>query len=124
MSSRNHIDDFMRSIGKIKKGEKQQMLPGGSTSLTALFHGCGSHLKLLECVVGRVSTTPISSLYRRTTAQQVANHKLFPDTIRTQTNDQTAPVLPVCNFVSITIGLNRTGHAYYSKMRIGPVCQL
>ncbi|GFS76288.1 transposable element Tcb2 transposase [Trichonephila clavipes] len=27
------------------------MLPGGSTSLTALFHGCGSHLKLLECVV-------------------------------------------------------------------------
>ncbi|GFX99363.1 hypothetical protein TNCV_1550271 [Trichonephila clavipes] len=33
------------------------MLPGSSTSLTALFHGCGSHLKLLECVVdgmGRV----------------------------------------------------------------------
>ncbi|GFX87447.1 hypothetical protein TNCV_5042121 [Trichonephila clavipes] len=58
------------------------MLPGSSTSLTALFHGCGSHLKLLECVVsgtgGRVrSTTPaetdISSYIsakrnRRTTA--------------------------------------------------------
>ncbi|GFV40702.1 transposable element Tcb2 transposase [Trichonephila clavipes] len=27
------------------------MLPGSSTSFTALFHGCGSHLKLLECVV-------------------------------------------------------------------------
>ncbi|GFX16832.1 hypothetical protein TNCV_2518101 [Trichonephila clavipes] len=27
------------------------MLPVCSTSLTALFHGCGSHLKLLECVV-------------------------------------------------------------------------
>ncbi|GFW26579.1 transposable element Tcb2 transposase [Trichonephila clavipes] len=27
------------------------MLPGSSTSLTALFHGYGSHLKLLECVV-------------------------------------------------------------------------
>ncbi|GFU74546.1 hypothetical protein TNCV_550851 [Trichonephila clavipes] len=27
------------------------MLPGSSTSLTELFHGCGSHLKLLECVV-------------------------------------------------------------------------
>ncbi|GFU20815.1 transposable element Tcb2 transposase [Trichonephila clavipes] len=27
------------------------MLPGSSTWLTALFHGCGSHLKLLECVV-------------------------------------------------------------------------
>ncbi|GFV66091.1 hypothetical protein TNCV_1649031 [Trichonephila clavipes] len=27
------------------------MLPGSSKSLTALFLGCGSHLKLLECVV-------------------------------------------------------------------------
>ncbi|GFV30123.1 transposable element Tcb2 transposase [Trichonephila clavipes] len=27
------------------------MLPGSSTSLTALFHGCRSYLKLLECVV-------------------------------------------------------------------------
>ncbi|GFV43212.1 transposable element Tcb1 transposase [Trichonephila clavipes] len=27
------------------------MSPGSSTSLTALFHGCGNHLKLLECVV-------------------------------------------------------------------------
>ncbi|GFU35427.1 transposable element Tcb2 transposase [Trichonephila clavipes] len=27
------------------------MLPGSSTSLTALFHGSGSHLKLLACVV-------------------------------------------------------------------------
>ncbi|GFS98435.1 transposable element Tcb1 transposase [Trichonephila clavipes] len=32
-------------------------------------------------------------------------------------------VLPVCNgVVSITIGLNRTGHAYYSQMRVGSVC--
>ncbi|GFS68643.1 hypothetical protein TNCV_1958741 [Trichonephila clavipes] len=63
------------------------MLPGSSTSLTALFHGCGSHLKLLECVVGggRVrSTTPAEDRYivlsakrnRRTTAQQVANQFL------------------------------------------------
>ncbi|GFW52275.1 hypothetical protein TNCV_2427221 [Trichonephila clavipes] len=66
------------------------MLPGSSTSLTALFHGCGSHLKLLECVVrrhggGRVrSTTPAEDRYivlsakrnRRTTAQQVANRFL------------------------------------------------
>ncbi|GFW65108.1 hypothetical protein TNCV_393741 [Trichonephila clavipes] len=65
------------------------MLPGSSTSLTALFHGCGSHLKLLECVVdgtaGRVrSTTPAEDGYivpsakrnRRTTAQQVANQFL------------------------------------------------
>ncbi|GFY34733.1 hypothetical protein TNCV_4702141 [Trichonephila clavipes] len=66
------------------------MLAGCSTSLTALFHGCGSHLKLLECVVdgpggGRVrSTTPAEDRYivlsakrnRRTTAQQVANQFL------------------------------------------------
>ncbi|GFW50567.1 HTH_Tnp_Tc3_2 domain-containing protein [Trichonephila clavipes] len=65
------------------------MLPGCSTSLTALFHGCGSHLKLLECVVdgtgGRVrSTMPAEDRYivlsakrnRRTTAQQVANQFL------------------------------------------------
>ncbi|GFT93421.1 transposable element Tcb2 transposase [Trichonephila clavipes] len=54
MSSRHHIDDFMRGriIGKIEEGRKiTQMLPGSSTSLTALFHGCGSHLKLLEYVV-------------------------------------------------------------------------
>ncbi|GFT14054.1 HTH_Tnp_Tc3_2 domain-containing protein [Trichonephila clavipes] len=66
------------------------MLPGCSTLLTALFHGCGSHLKLLECVKtargGRVrSTTPAEDRYivvssakrnRRTTAQQVANQFL------------------------------------------------
>ncbi|GFV48565.1 transposable element Tcb1 transposase [Trichonephila clavipes] len=53
MSSRHHIDDFMRGriIGKIEEGRKKQMLPGSLTSLTALFHGCESHLKLLECVV-------------------------------------------------------------------------
>ncbi|GFV67210.1 transposable element Tc1 transposase [Trichonephila clavipes] len=65
------------------------MLPGSSTSLTALFHGCGSHLKLLECVVdgtgGRVrSTTPAedrcivlsAKRNKRTTAHQVANQFL------------------------------------------------
>ncbi|GFY30136.1 hypothetical protein TNCV_4074491 [Trichonephila clavipes] len=63
------------------------MLPGSSTSLTALFHGCRSHLKQLECVVdgtGVRSTTPAEDRYivlspkrnRRTTAQQVANQFL------------------------------------------------
>ncbi|GFT91292.1 hypothetical protein TNCV_2168801 [Trichonephila clavipes] len=67
------------------------MLPGCSTSLTALFHGCGSHLKttgmcsrrhgevVLE--VRRLQKTDISSYIsakrnRRTTAQQVANQFL------------------------------------------------
>ncbi|GFW63354.1 hypothetical protein TNCV_400201 [Trichonephila clavipes] len=63
------------------------MLPGSSTSLTALLHGCGSHLKLLECVVDgtgevvlevrRLQKTDISSYQQKgTTAQQVANQFL------------------------------------------------
>ncbi|GFX41868.1 transposable element Tcb2 transposase [Trichonephila clavipes] len=75
------------------------MLPGSSTSLTALFHGCGSHLKLLECVVDgtgevvlevrrlkktdpiskQIQTDPIVLSAKRnrcTTAQQVANQFL------------------------------------------------
>ncbi|GFY06573.1 transposable element Tcb2 transposase [Trichonephila clavipes] len=53
------------------------MLPGSSTSLTALFHGCGSHLKLLECVVDgtdeavlevrRLQKTDISSFQQKGT---------------------------------------------------------
>ncbi|GFX39909.1 hypothetical protein TNCV_2646721 [Trichonephila clavipes] len=47
MSSRHHIDDFMRGriIGKIEEGRKITDVARSSTSLTALFHGCGSHLK-------------------------------------------------------------------------------
>ncbi|GFU52628.1 transposable element Tcb2 transposase [Trichonephila clavipes] len=65
------------------------MLPGSSTSLTALFHGCGSHLKLLECVIDgtgevvlevrRLQKTYIvlsAKRNRRTTAQQVINQFL------------------------------------------------
>ncbi|GFV51439.1 hypothetical protein TNCV_843791 [Trichonephila clavipes] len=132
------------------------MLPGSSTSLTALFHGCESHLKLLECVVdgtGEVvlevrclQKTDISSyiskkeqahhssaggksvsccLRKADLPKTVARRLRGGRTIRTQTCcvcpiDQTAPY---CNcVVSITIGLNRTGHAYYSQMRVGSVC--
>ncbi|GFW96809.1 transposable element Tcb1 transposase [Trichonephila clavipes] len=66
------------------------MLPGSSTSLTALFHGCGNHLKLLECVVDGTRevvlevVSPAEDRYivlsakrnKRTTAQQVANEFL------------------------------------------------
>ncbi|GFV97633.1 transposable element Tcb2 transposase [Trichonephila clavipes] len=92
MSSRHNIDNFMRDrfIRKIEEGRKITDVARSSTSLTALFHGCGSHLKLLECGVdgtgGRVrSTTSAEDRYivlsakkrnRRTTAQQVANHFL------------------------------------------------
>ncbi|GFT45797.1 transposable element Tcb2 transposase [Trichonephila clavipes] len=53
------------------------MLPGSSTSLTALFHGCESHLKLLEYVVDgmeevvlevrRLQKTDISSYQQKGT---------------------------------------------------------
>ncbi|GFY14384.1 transposable element Tcb1 transposase [Trichonephila clavipes] len=80
MFSRHHIDDFMRSriIGKIEQGRKITDVAGSSTSLTALFHGCGSHLKLLECVVDDTGEAHGKNLKRnrRTTAQQVANQFL------------------------------------------------
>ncbi|GFY17986.1 transposable element Tcb2 transposase [Trichonephila clavipes] len=55
------------------------MLPGCSTSLTALFHGCGSHLKLLECVVddtgaGRVRRKQIT---RKTVARRLRGGGLY-----------------------------------------------
>ncbi|GFY18624.1 hypothetical protein TNCV_2398491 [Trichonephila clavipes] len=87
---------------------------------------------------------PISKRNRRTTAQQVANQflaasgkqisrktvarRLRGRTIRTPdllcvSHRPDSTVLPVCNgVVSITIGLNRTRHAYYSQMRVGSVC--
>ncbi|GFU48457.1 transposable element Tcb2 transposase [Trichonephila clavipes] len=92
MSSRHHIDDFMRGriIGKIEEGRKITDVARSSTSLTALFHGCGSHLKLLECVVDgtgevvlevrRQQKTDISSYQQKEQAhhktQQVANQFL------------------------------------------------
>ncbi|GFU59829.1 transposable element Tcb1 transposase [Trichonephila clavipes] len=79
MSSRHHIDDFMRGriIGKIEEGRKITDVVRSSTSLTALFHGCGSHVKLLECVVDgtgevvlevrRLQKTDISSYQQKGT---------------------------------------------------------
>ncbi|GFV08605.1 hypothetical protein TNCV_1584181 [Trichonephila clavipes] len=92
--------------------------------------------------VRRLQKTDISSYQQKEqahhTAQRVANQFLAASgkqisrktvarrlrggrTIRTQTCcvcpiDQNSTVLPVCNgVVSITIGLNRTGHKYYSS---------
>ncbi|GFS79999.1 transposable element Tcb2 transposase [Trichonephila clavipes] len=79
MYSRHHIDDFMRGriFGKIEEGAKNnRCCQGSSTSLTALFHGCGSHLKLLECSrrhgevvlkVRRLQKTYISSYQQKGT---------------------------------------------------------
>ncbi|GFY14253.1 retrovirus-related Pol polyprotein from transposon 297 [Trichonephila clavipes] len=53
MSSRHHIDDFMRGriIGKIEEGRKITDVAREFDITHSVFHGCGSHLKLLECVV-------------------------------------------------------------------------
>ncbi|GFY21951.1 transposable element Tcb1 transposase [Trichonephila clavipes] len=98
------------------------------------------------------STTPAEDRYivlsakrnRRTTAQQVANQFLAASgkqisrkTVARRLREgglyarrpvvcvplTDSTVLPVCNgVVSMTIGLNRTGQAYYSQMRVGSVC--
>ncbi|GFV30437.1 hypothetical protein TNCV_99121 [Trichonephila clavipes] len=98
------------------------------------------------------STTPAEDRYivlsakrnRRTTAQQVANQflaasgkqisrKTVARRLRGGGLYARIPVVcvpltrqhrtSVCNgVVSITIGLNRTGHVYYSQMRVGSVC--
>ncbi|GFU04448.1 transposable element Tcb2 transposase [Trichonephila clavipes] len=65
------------------------MLPGSSTSLTALFHGCGSHLKLLECVVdgtgGRVrSTTPAEDRYIVLSAKRIAHSSTIAQQVANQ----------------------------------------
>ncbi|GFS90868.1 transposable element Tcb1 transposase [Trichonephila clavipes] len=89
---------------------------------------------------------PISKRNRHTTAQQVANQFLAASgkqisrkTVARRLRGRGGlyarrPVVcvpltrqhrtaRVCNgVVSITIGLNRTGHAYYSQMRVGSVC--
>ncbi|GFX97953.1 transposable element Tc1 transposase [Trichonephila clavipes] len=81
MSSRHPIDDFkVRIIGKIEEGRKITDVARCSTSLTALFHGCGSHLKLLECVVddteeGRVRNDACRrQIYRPISKMEQAHH--------------------------------------------------
>ncbi|GFX15956.1 hypothetical protein TNCV_522631 [Trichonephila clavipes] len=93
MSFRHHIHDFMRArmIGKDRRRAKNNRCCQGLRHRSQrCFYGCGSHLKLLECVVDgtgevvlevrRLQKIDISSYQqkrnRRTTAQQVANQFL------------------------------------------------
>ncbi|GFT86364.1 transposable element Tcb2 transposase [Trichonephila clavipes] len=114
MSSRHHIDDFMRGriIGKFEEGRK------------------------ITDVAREFDIAHSAERNRRTTAQQVANQflaasgkqisrKTVARRLRGRGIYARRPVVcvpltrqPVCNgVVSITIGLNRTEHAYYSQMR-------
>ncbi|GFU68293.1 transposable element Tc1 transposase [Trichonephila clavipes] len=160
MSSRYHIDDFMRGriIGKIEEGRtitdvarELDIAHSVVSRLWKSFKPTGMCSR--RPAGGRVrSTTPAEDRYivlsakrnKRTTAQLVANQflaasgkqisrktvarRLRKGGLHARTPVVCVPltrqqVLPVCNgVVSITIGLNRTGHAYYSQMRVGSVC--
>ncbi|GFU56858.1 hypothetical protein TNCV_2437371 [Trichonephila clavipes] len=160
MSSRHHIDDFMRGriIGKIEEGRKITDVAREYDIAHSVVSRLWKSFKTTGMCSrrhggGRVrSTTPAEDRYivlsakrnRRTTAQQVADQFLAAS--GKQISRKTVarrlrggglyarrpvvcvpltrqPLLPVCNgVVSITIGLNRTGHAYYSQMRVGSVC--
>ncbi|GFX72756.1 hypothetical protein TNCV_4063511 [Trichonephila clavipes] len=114
MSSRHHIDDFMRGriIGKIEEGRKITDVAREFDMLTALFHGCGSHLKLLECVVdgtGEVVRLRRGGLYARRPVVCV------PLTRQHRTNR-----LQWCR--EHHNWTEQDGHAYYSQMRVGSVC--
>ncbi|GFU97569.1 hypothetical protein TNCV_4840841 [Trichonephila clavipes] len=132
------------------------MLPGSSTSLTALFHGCGSHLKTTGMCSRRhgevdLEVTPAEDRYivyqqKGTCAQSPAGGKIsfllpqesdFRKTVARRLRRglyARRPVVcvpltrqhhycPFCNgVVKHHSGLNRTGHAYYSQMRVGSVC--
>ncbi|GFU94579.1 hypothetical protein TNCV_2938471 [Trichonephila clavipes] len=161
MSSRHHIDDFMRGriIGKIEEGRKitdvAREFDIAHSVVSRLWKSfkttgmCSRRHGEVVLEVRRLQKTDISSyqqkeqahhssaggkisfllpqesrISRKTVARRLRRRR----TIRTQTCcvcpiDQDSTVLPVCNgVVSITIGLNRTGHAYYSQMRVGSVC--
>ncbi|GFT36180.1 HTH_Tnp_Tc3_2 domain-containing protein [Trichonephila clavipes] len=160
MSSRHHIDDFMRGriIGKIEEGRKItdvarefDIAHSVASRLWKLFKTTGMSTR--RHGGGRVrSTTPAEDRYivlsakrnTRTKAQQVANQFLAASGKHISRKNVARrlrggglyarrpvvcvslarlTVLPVCNgVVSFTIGLNRTGHAYYSQMRVDSVC--
>ncbi|GFY21227.1 HTH_Tnp_Tc3_2 domain-containing protein [Trichonephila clavipes] len=91
MSSRHHIDNFMRGriIGKIEERRKITNVAREFDIAHSVVHGCGSHLKLLECVVDAQGNVvlEVRRLQRRriycplckgtgTPAQRVANQFL------------------------------------------------
>ncbi|GFY14932.1 transposable element Tcb2 transposase [Trichonephila clavipes] len=155
MSSRHHIDDFMRGriIGKIEEGRKITDVAREFDIARSVVSRLWKSFKTTRMCSrrhggGRVrSTTPAEDRYivlsakrnRRTTAQQVANQflaasgkqiarKTVARRLRGGGLYARRPVVCVpltrqhrtarlqC-VVSFTIGLNRTGHAYYSQMR-------
>ncbi|GFV26243.1 transposable element Tc1 transposase [Trichonephila clavipes] len=160
MSSRHHIDDFMRGqiIGKIEEGRKitdvarefdiahsvvsRLWKSFKTTGMCSRRHGGG---RVRSSTLAEDRYIVLSAKKNRgITAQQVANQflaaagkqisrKTVARRLRVGVLYARRPVVcvpltrqhrtAVCNgFVSITIGLNRTGHVYYSQKRVGSVC--
>ncbi|GFV04377.1 transposable element Tcb1 transposase [Trichonephila clavipes] len=154
MSSRHHIDDFMRGriIGKIEERRKIKDVAREFDIAHSVVSRLWKSFKTTGMCSrwpggGRVrSTTPAEDRYivlsakrnRHTTTQQMANQFLAASgkqisrkTVARRLRGgglyarRSVVCFPLthCNgVVSITIGLNRTGHAYYSQMRVGSVC--
>ncbi|GFU67219.1 HTH_Tnp_Tc3_2 domain-containing protein [Trichonephila clavipes] len=160
MSSRHHIDDFMRGriIRKIEEGREITNVAREFDIAHSVVSRLWKSFKTTGMCSrrhggGRVrSTMPAEDRYivlsakrnRRTKTQQLANQflaasgkqisrKTVARRLRGGGLYARRPVvcvpltrqhlLPVCNgVVSIAIGLNRTGHAYSSQMRLGSVC--
>ncbi|GFW78192.1 transposable element Tcb1 transposase [Trichonephila clavipes] len=144
MSSRHHIDDFMRGriIGKIEEGRKITDVAREFDIAHSVVSRLWKSFKTTGMCSrrhggGRVrSTTPAEDRYivlsakrsRHTTPQQVANHFLAASgkqisrktVARRLSGGGLYARRPVAQ--SITIGLNRFVHAYYSQMRVGSVC--
>ncbi|GFV00417.1 transposable element Tcb1 transposase [Trichonephila clavipes] len=157
MSSRHHIDDFMRGriIGKIEEGRKITDVAREFDITHSVVSRLWKSFKTTGMCSrrhgeGRVrSTTPAEDRYivlsakrnRRTTAQQVANQFLAASEadlpknccrrLRIYTLYARRPVVCVpltrqhrtarLQWCREHLGLNRTGHAYYSQT-VGSVC--
>ncbi|GFS79833.1 transposable element Tcb1 transposase [Trichonephila clavipes] len=79
MSSRHHIEDFMRGriIGKIEEGQKiTDVARGVRHRSQRCFTAVESHLKLLECVVdgwgGRVRTQQVANQFLAASGKQIS----------------------------------------------------
>ncbi|GFU76498.1 transposable element Tcb2 transposase [Trichonephila clavipes] len=133
MSSRHHIDDFMRGriIGKIEEGRKitdvAREFDIAHSVVSRLWKSfkttgmCSRRHGEVVLEVRRLQKTDISSYQQKEQAHHSsAGGKSVSCCLRKADlpkNCCQTTVLPVCNgVVSITIGLNRTGHAYYSQI--------
>ncbi|GFU16899.1 hypothetical protein TNCV_1709491 [Trichonephila clavipes] len=74
-------------------------------------------------VVNQFLAASGKQIFRKTVARRLRGGKLYARRPAVCVPLTRQHRLPVCNgVVSITIGLNRTGHAYYSQMRVGSIC--